>query len=455
MTITKLLLPLLLALCCAGITYADSDRAPEFSDAVLEARIHQLHDIPMKAKLTPSVKSYIRTYTVLKREHASFILGRTMMYFPLFEETMRKHNLPEGLKYLAITESALKPHALSRSGAVGLWQFMPVTGREYGLYNRGDIDERSHPAKSTDAAARYLKNLYRRYGKWELALAAYNSGPGRVNRAIRRGRSKNFWRIKRYLPRETRAYVPGYIGAAYLVHFYKDHGIQPDEPEYDLQVTETTTVYKRMTFEEIADITGTPMHIIVELNPHFVNRVVPASAEGHQVTLPYHRIGTLVRRLYNITDVPLEAIVKATEKERDVRRMTYIVAEGEDIYSIAKALECKPVNIRTWNKLQAGAPLQVGQVLDIMVLKPEPDTADLPLLSQDAVGGISSAKVARQLVPTGRLPRRFNVHRTKRRETLTDVAREYGVSVEDLLEYNDLPSRGRLGKGTLVSVPMY
>ena len=170
---------------------------PSYTDEELKLRINQLVSAVVPPKFTRAVKSYINTYTLKRRDKTEKILGRTSMYFPMFEQYMTEHNVPLDLKYLSIVESALNPNAVSRSGAVGLWQFMPSTGKSNGLRMNSYVDERKDPHKSTEAALRYLYKQYKRFGNWELALAAYNGGPGRVNRAIKRGRSKNFWKIQK------------------------------------------------------------------------------------------------------------------------------------------------------------------------------------------------------------------------------------------------------------------
>jgi len=188
-----------------------SETNPVYSDQELETQIQQMYSEVVPARLNPAVKSYIKTYTVKRRDKTAAMLGRKEMYFSMFEKYAVEQNVPTDLKYLSIVESALNPNAESRSGAVGLWQFMPATGSSLGLKINRDVDERKDPHKSTKAAYKYLNKQYKRYGNWELALAAYNGGPGRVNRAIKRGRSKNFWRIQKYLPKETRNYVPAFI----------------------------------------------------------------------------------------------------------------------------------------------------------------------------------------------------------------------------------------------------
>jgi len=218
---------------------------PTFTDSEIRDRLSRITSSVAPPRFTSVVKSYINTYTVKKRQHTEAMLGRISIYFPMFEKYLSENNLPVDLKYLSIVESALNPKAVSRSGAVGLWQFMPPTGKENGLKINSTVDERRDPHKSTLAAAKYLKKQYKRYNNWELALAAYNGGPGRVNRAIKRGRSKNFWRIKRYLPKETQNYVPAFIAATYVVNYYPEHNLVPVYPEIDLQMTELIKIYKK------------------------------------------------------------------------------------------------------------------------------------------------------------------------------------------------------------------
>ena len=235
---------------------------PPYTDEDLRERLGSIVNEVVTPRLDAIVKSYVNTYTALKRDKTEAMLGRMAMYFPLFERLLTEQNMPTDLKYLSITESALNPKARSRSGAVGLWQFMPTTGREYGLTQNRYVDLRKDPEKSTLAAIKFLKRLYQKYGNWELALAGYNGGPGRVNRAIKRGRSKNYWKIRRYLPRETRNYVSAYISATYIANFYEKHDLVPLYPDIELQLTEITVVYEGITFHEIAEITDVPLYII-------------------------------------------------------------------------------------------------------------------------------------------------------------------------------------------------
>lgn len=181
------------------------------------------------------VRAYLQTYLYKKPEKTRDMLSKAGMYFHIFEAELKANGMPEDLKYLSVTESALNPLAVSRCGATGLWQFMPATGSEYGLEQNSAVDERSNPVEATRAALKYLKRLYGMYNDWALALAAYNSGPGNVNRAIKRGHSRNFWVIQKYLPQETRNYVPAFVSATYICNFYMMHNLMPDYPDLDMR----------------------------------------------------------------------------------------------------------------------------------------------------------------------------------------------------------------------------
>ena len=222
---------------------------PEYNKADVTPRVQTLQTI-VTPKYTSAVEGYIKGYTIRNREKSELILGRASRYFPMFEKYLKEAGLPDDLKYLSVVESALVPKALSRVGAGGLWQFMPPTGASYGLKIDRYVDDRSCPHKSTQAAMKHLASLYKRFQNWELALAAYNSGGGRVNRAIKMARSKNFWKVQRYLPRETRNYVPAFIAATYLYKYYTAHELLPVYPELDLQLTETMRVYSYLSFQK-------------------------------------------------------------------------------------------------------------------------------------------------------------------------------------------------------------
>ena len=204
---------------------------PDATYDQIEERLKKINsEIPLN--FNTRVKSFVDYFTVRDREYTKMVLGRSTYYFPIFEEILAKYNLPDELKYLAIVESGLKSTARSRAAAVGLWQFIYFTGRSYGLHSDWYVDERMDPVKSTEAAARYIKSLYNMFGDWELALAAYNCGPGNVRKAIRRsGYKKKFWDIYRYLPRETRGYLPQFVAITYAFNYQEEHNFILDDSE--------------------------------------------------------------------------------------------------------------------------------------------------------------------------------------------------------------------------------
>ncbi len=260
-------------------------RGPKYSTKDLKARL-KASDCPVKPILTKNVKRYIGYYVRGGRANTEAILGRSAIYFPIFDYYIKKHNLPPGLKALSIIESALKPKAKSHAGAAGLWQFMPFTGKAYGLKINNYVDERYDPHKATEAALKYLAHLHKAYGQWELALAAYNCGPKKVEDAMKKVGSRDFWKIRKHLPKETRQYVPRYIAAFYVMNNYYFHDIRPAYPDYNLQITGVTKIFKRRSFALLSEETGISESLIATLNPAFKKQIIPPSKEGYNVILP-------------------------------------------------------------------------------------------------------------------------------------------------------------------------
>jgi len=252
--------------------YSDTD-IPYFPDSVYRERIAVMNDqSPFEYVYNTEVRKFIELYAYRKRSLTARIIGLAQIYFPLFEEQLDKYNMPLELKYLAVIESALNPTANSRAGAKGLWQFMYGTGKVYGLKVTSYVDDRYDPYKATKAACEHLSDLYDIYGNWSLALAAYNSGAGNVNKAIRRsGGVKNFWAIHNYLPRETRSYVPAFIAASYVMAYATEHKIQPVDPGILYYEVDTVTVNKPLTFDQISEMLNIPLDEIAFLNPSFNN----------------------------------------------------------------------------------------------------------------------------------------------------------------------------------------
>ena len=461
---------------------------PTFTDGEIRDRLNRLTSAVAPPRFTPAVKSYIKTYTVKKRQHTEAMLGRISIYFPMFEKYLTDNNLPVDLKYLSIVESALNPKAVSRSGAVGLWQFMPPTGKENGLRINSTVDERSDPHKSTLAAAKYLKKQYKRYNNWELALAAYNGGPGRVNRAIKRGRSKNFWRIKRYLPKETQNYVPAFIAATYVVNYYPEHNLVPAYPEIDMQMTELIKIYNKISFYEIEQKTGVPMHLIEELNPSYKKRYIPNSRQGNNLVLPSMYMGNLlshlnrpdseVRRI-NVKPIPAPAMIDYSENKNTT---VHTVFAGETFESISNYYGVSVKDLKEWNQ-RSGFNLSPGRELRVYTpklaasqkfkpLKPITTLSLLPVYSTKPNSIVNTNKstnkkrnnqgqIEKRALPKLKFLPAKSVLRDNdylyyligKDETLYEIAEKFnGISMSDILVLNNVTDPFQLKAGRKIKV---
>ena len=452
-----------------------SSPIPTFTDAELVARIRNMHSPVVRARFDGSVRSYINTYTVKRRERTEALLGRRVMYFPIFDEYIAEADLPSEIKYLSIVESALDPRAVSRSGAVGLWQFMPGTGKDYGLRISSTVDQRRDPHLATQAALKYLKRLYERFGSWELALAAYNGGPGRVNRAIRRGRSRDFWKIRRYLPRETRNYVPAFIAATYLMNYYDLHNLYPQYPAKELQITDNTLVYQRISFSEIAEITGAPLDIIETLNPSYLRGVVPARVNGCSVILPIaalaifeNYLGTPDRARNGMISSAIPAPSVDRSMDANYLRTTYEVEPGDHLSNVAALFNCTEKDLVSWNRLTS-AQLYPRQRLTVYVPKRSSTALLQPLISipRKQLRLLEPLALPTELMtvkPVSFVPRsrphfrpgkrdKYIYYQVRRRETLAEIAAKFpGVSPQDILELNKFRDGQALKPGKRIKI---
>jgi membrane-bound lytic murein transglycosylase D len=318
------------------------------------------------------VRSFIDMYSGKKRKQMEVMLGLSEYYFPLFEQTIEKYKLPLELKYLAIVESALNPLAVSRAGATGLWQFMFGTGKMYGLDINTLVDERMDPIKATDAAIRYLRDLYNIYGDWHLAIAAYNCGPGNVNKAISRsGGKKNYWDIYYYLPRETRGYVPLFIAANYVMLHHKEHKICPVEMDF-ATMTDTLMIHEKMHFDQISTVLGISKGELKSMNPHYRRDIIPASPETpYAITLPavysmsfIDNMDSIPRykaeELLSINATTEPAVVKVVESDYKL----YKVRRGDTLSTIANRHRVTVTKLKKWNNMHS-SKIFPGQRLKI------------------------------------------------------------------------------------------
>ena len=265
---------------CEGV----ENETVQITDTMYAKRLAALPTI-VRMPYNNMVRSCIDRYTKKGRSQVSYLLGISEYYFPIIEEEIDRIGVPRELKYLPIIESALNPKAASRAGAKGLWQFMFHTGKLYGLKANNYIDERFDPVKATSAALHYLKDLYDMFQNWELAIAAYNCGPGNVKKAIlRSGGSTDFWKIYPWLPRETRGYLPGFIAASYIMTYYEDHGICPMESELPIAI-DTIHINKNLHFNQIVEVCGVDIQELRALNPQFIKDIVPGENETYVLRL--------------------------------------------------------------------------------------------------------------------------------------------------------------------------
>lgn len=258
---------------------------PKYKKSVIIDRLESIQQ-SVDLKFNKHVRKYIDDYLRKGKKGTELIIGKSPLYFPVFEYYLDLYNLPEDLKYLTVIESALNPGAVSNKGAGGLWQFIKSTGRKYDLKINNYVDERYDVHKSSEAAARLLSDLYDSYGDWSLVIAAYNSGTVNVNKAIKKTGKKDFWAIRKYLPKETQEYVPKFIAATYAMNYYHFYDIRPVYLDYNLQLTVVTKIYERYTFKQLASDSGIPIEIIRKLNPSYKKQVIPPSLEGYNLVLP-------------------------------------------------------------------------------------------------------------------------------------------------------------------------
>ena len=354
-------------------TYISFDNAPRSNvpDSVYTKRLLALVS-PVQLPYNQIVRSYIDRYVEPGRSDVARILGMSQYYFPFIEEELIKAGLPVELRALPIIESALLPAVISRAGAAGLWQFMPSTGRSYGLEVNSLVDERCDPIRSTQAAIRYLKDLYRIYKEWSLAIAAYNCGPGNVNKALARAgeNCRSFWDIYDYLPRETRGYVPAFIGASYVYSYHRNHGIEPDAAPIPLSV-DTLCINRLMHFGQIASTIDIPMETLRQLNPQYKLDIIPATAKSYTLVLPQRKIAQYIAHEQEIMakdSMYLKEYINPAnldKKRAEMANTIHVVKKGDTLGAIARKYHVTTTQIMRWNNLKNAHKLSIGQKLRI------------------------------------------------------------------------------------------
>ena len=404
------------------------------------------------------VKNYIILYSDKMPTKMSHILGLCDYYMPIFNEVFNKYDIPEELKAMAVIESALNPTAVSRAGAKGMWQFMYSTAKIYGLHIDSFVDERLDPVKSAEAAAKYLKDSYEIFGDWNLAIASYNCGAGNVNKAIRRsGGKRAFWDIWPYLPRETRGYVPAFVGALYTMTYYKEHGIRPEAIEMPL-VMDTLKINKMLHLKQVSHFTGAPVEELRNLNPQYRHDIIPGNDREYILRLPYKYTNAFIENEDSIYVHKTEeyfnpVTIKKIKDGGDGERIVHKVRNGEYLGKIAGKYHVSVSQIKRWNNLSSNN-IRVGQRLVIYrggkgpsasysntsntSAKQVQQSGSAQKLSSQAQPAKGSQSQGSQQQPASGS---YTVYTVKSGDSLYTIAKNYpGVSAQDIMNFNGIGS---------------
>lgn len=431
--------------------------APDLSHAVVQSpdktqpvvyefRLASLDEkTPIKLDYNKHVQKYIDHFLTTRRNDFAVMAGLSTYYFPIFESYLDKYQLPLELKYLAVIESGLDPQAVSKSGAVGLWQFLFNTSRMFDLEVNSYIDQRCDVYKSTESACKYLKYLHTIFNDWQLALAAYNGGPGEVRNAmIRSGGKTSFWELQPYLPEQTKWYVPAFIAAVYVMNHYPDHGLVSINPNSVFEHTDTLLVSGSMQLEQIARAIDMPGHLLRLLNPVYRKGTIPAGVQSMPLVLPADKVS---RFLKNEQRIIAQSAVKSdyfanlgfSNDTTGKKRFSYTVAKGDFLHKIAFNNNCTVDNLRLWNKLKSDQ-LAVGQVLYIWTENDVPD--------------LSAALPQSNIVEEDANDKKTRYYVVRKGDTIGEIVNKYkGVTVSELKKANKINNEKDLKPGQKLVIP--
>ncbi len=448
---------------------------PSFPDSVY---INRLLKIPSIVDMTYNsiVRRYIEVYTAKRRNAVEVMLGLSQYYFPLFDEIFDYYGIPNELKYLSVIESALNPRAYSRARAVGIWQFMYGTGRLYGLTVNSLVDDRRDPIKSTHAAAQFMRDLYSIYKDWTLVIAAYNCGPGNVNKAIRRsGGKKNYWDIYYYLPRETRGYVPAYIAATYVMNYYKEHNLKPMPIELPL-ANDTIMVTDNLHLSQVSEVLGIPLQLLRDMNPQYRTDIIPARDKPMALILPRDQVFRFIEKekiiyaykdsvFFNPDKITTSPTVNNPKYVNDVippenyTKLVYTVKSGDNLGYIADWYHVRISDIKYWNNLRYNT-IRSGQKLAIYV--PKNKVARYENINkmsfEEKQKMIGKSIVNNQTQPVNNHSAandngNFVYYIVKQGDTLWDIAKNFpGVTDSDIMKLNNLSSPDKIYPGQKLKI---
>ncbi|MTH17908.1 lytic transglycosylase domain-containing protein [Flavobacterium sp. LC2016-01] len=441
----------------------------ELPTELLKQRLQAMNEkSPFNIEYNQGLENLIKSFLKNRKKSFSRLMALSEYYFPIFEESFAKNNVPLEIKYLAVVESALNPKAVSKMGATGLWQFMYGTGKQYALKIDSYVDERSDPMKATAACSDYMTKMFNVFGDWELVLASYNSGPGNVTKAIRRsGGQTKYWDIRSNLPKETQGYVPAFYATMYLFEYHKEHGINPERAVVKNFETDTLNIKREMTFKQIADLLDMPQSQIQLLNPSYKLNVVPFyQGEQHCLRLPKDKIATFVsneKQIYAYVDhqstirtIPAKLALKVAPKVKpqaekiiDTDMQLYKVQKGDNLGAIAEKYDVNIADLKKWNNLKSNN-VALGRTLkiksDVDPTKISKEAKAIPAVEKKSEEAIASAEDKDK---NAGQPQEYVVVAG---DNLGSVAKKFGMTVAELKELNNLTSNNiGLGKTLVIS----
>lgn len=441
-------------------------------DSVYINRLSRINSV-ISLPFNNIIRNHIEVYTIRQREKFSAVLGLKDYYFPMIEDIFDSYGLPAEFKYLAVIESALNPNAVNgRSGATGMWQFMYSTGRMYGLTINSVIDERRDPIKATHAAARFIRDLYEIYKDWVLVIAAYDCGPGNVNKAIKRsGNKKDYWEIYYRLPRETRGYIPQYIAAAYAVNYYPDHNIEPLPLNIPV-ATDTIMVNKDIHLAQISEVMNIELGELRALNPQYKTGFVPGSSKPQALTLPMNHLSDFIDLNDTIRQYKPEIYLSKATRIADPTRssaynmtdikgktkLIYSVKEGDNIGYIAEWYKIGLSDIRNWNNIYRNN-IRVGQKIVIYV---DPKKADyfskintMTLDEKQAMAGkpVPVSTTSATVAPVQETDGEYIMYTVHNGDTIWDIVKMFdNVTTTQVLSLNNISDASKIKVGQRLKI---